>query len=97
MSDKELLLAISDMMDKKLDARLKPLENNLKDIQNDIHNIKLFQENVIIPRLKTIESCYTDTYNRYKDSSDKMQAAFDDIDLLKKVVTEHSIKLQNFN
>ena len=73
MSDNELLLAISDMMDKKL------------------------QENVIIPRLKTIESCYTDTYNRYKDSSDKMQAAFDDIDLLKKVVTEHSIKLQNFN
>ena len=97
MSDNELLLAISDMMDKKLDARLKPLENNLEVMQNDIRNIKLFQENVILPRLNTIESCYTDTYNRYKDHADKMQAAFDDIELLKKVVTEHSIKLQNFN
>ena len=42
----------------------------------------------------TIESCYTDTYNRYKDYADKMDAAFADIELLKKVVTEHSEKLQ---
>ena len=41
-----------------------------------------------------VYSCYTDTYNRYRDYADKMDAAFADIELLKKVVTEHSEKLQ---
>ena len=97
MTDNELLLAISDMMDKKLNARLKPIENNMQSIQDDIRDVKLFQENVILPRLNTIESCYTDTYNRYKDYADKMESAFEDIELLKKVVAEHSEKLQKIS
>lgn len=88
MTDNELLLAISEMLDTKLDARLKPIENRLKHIEVDL------LENNVIPRLNTIESCYTDTFNRYKDNTDKMEAAFADIELLKKVVTEHSEKLQ---
>ena len=91
MTDNELLLAISDMLDKKLDARLKPLENRVKRIEVDL------LENNVIPRLNKIESCYTDTYNRYKDYADKMQAAFEDIELLKKVVSEHSEKLQKIS
>ena len=94
MSDNELLLAISEMMDTKLKSELQPLKNDLQSIKNEVHQIKLYQENVILPRLSTIESCYTDTYNRYKDYADKMDAAFADIELLKKVVTEHSEKLQ---
>ena len=91
MTDSELLLAISEMLDKKLDARLKPIESRVKRIEIDL------LENNVIPRLNTIESCYTDTYNRYKDYADKMQAAFDDIELLKKVVSEHSEKLQKIS
>lgn len=94
MSDNELLLAISDMMDKKLEAKLKPIENNMQSMKEEIQNVKLFQENVILPRLSTIESCYTDTYDRYKDYADKMDAVFADVELLKKVVAEHSEKLQ---
>ena len=94
MTDNALLLAISDMMDKKLDARLQPIENDIKSVKSEVHQIKLYQENIILPRLNTIESCYTDTYNRYKNYADKMEAAFADIELLKKVVTEHSEKLQ---
>lgn len=88
MTDNELLLAISDMLDKKLDAKLAPIENRVKRIEVEL------LENNVIPRLNTIENCYTDTYNRYKNSADQMQAAFDDIALLKKVVAEHSKKLQ---
>lgn len=87
MTDNELLLAISDILDKKLESNLKPIENRLT-------RIELTLENNILPRLQTIESCYTDTYNRYKDYADKMDAAFADIELLKKVVAEHSEKLQ---
>lgn len=97
MTDNELLLAISDMMDKKLNARLKPIENNMQSIQDDIRDVKLFQGNAILPRLNTIEACYTDTYNRYKNYADKMNAVFEDIELLKKVVAEHSEKLQKIS
>ena len=62
----EDLLAISQLLDTKLDARLRPIENRLKRIEVDL------LENNVIPRLNTIESCYTDTYNHYKDYADKM-------------------------
>ncbi len=94
MTDNELLLAISDMMDTKLKAEIQPLKNDLQSVKAEMHQIKLYQENVILPRLDTIESCYTDTYKRYKNYADRMQAAFDDIEILKKVVSEHSEKLQ---
>ncbi len=136
MTENELLLAISDMMDQKLKSELQPIKNDLQivkeevqvvkndlqavkeevrvvkndlqavkeevrvvknDLQavkNDVHHMKLYQENIIMPRLNTIESCYTDTYSRYRNYSDKMETAFEDIGLLKKVVSEHSIKLQ---
>ena len=143
MTENELLLAISDMMDHKLKSELQPIKNDLqtvknevqlvknevqlvkedlqtvknevqlvkdevqlmkedletvKDkvqtIENDVHHMKLYQENIIMPRLNTIESCYTDTYGRYRNYSDKMEAAFEDIELLKRVVSEHSMKLQ---
>lgn len=45
MSDNELLLAMSEMMDKKL-----------KPIQDSINQIKITQENDILPRLQNIES-----------------------------------------
>ena len=129
MSDNELLLAISNMMDSKLKAELAPIRNDIQDIKNDVenlknrmqnienrmqkmenrmqnienkvqnmadelHQVKLCQENVILPRLNTIESCYTDTYKRYRDNADRMEAAFEDIALLKEVVADHSEKLQ---
>ena len=62
----EDLLAISQLLDVKLDARLKPMENRLKRIEIDL------LENNVIPRLNTIESCYNDTYNRHKDYVEKM-------------------------
>ena len=88
MTDNELLLAISDMMDKKLDARLNPIESRIKRIEVDL------LENNVIPRLNTIESCYTSTYDRYKDSVDEYESMKQDIAIIKKVVAEHSEKLQ---
>jgi len=84
------------------------MQNDMQTIQNDMqtihcemqtmHNemrgIRLFQENVILPRLSTIESCYTDTYDRYRDYADKMDAVITENELLKKVVTEHSEQIQ---
>lgn len=52
MTDNELLLAMSEMLDKKL----KPVNDRLKKIE-------LTQENDILPRLQNIESCYTAVSN----------------------------------
>lgn len=91
MTDNELLLAISELMDKKLDAALAPIENRVKKIEVDL------LENNVIPRLNTLEACYTSTYDRYKDNADKMQAVFEDVEILKKVVMEHSENLQKIS
>lgn len=56
--------------------------------------IEITQENEILPRLNTIESCYTSTYDRYKDSVDDYESMKQDIAIIKKVVAEHSEKLQ---
>jgi len=67
MTDNELLIEISDIFDKKLDAKLKPIENRLNRIEIDL------LENNVIPRLNTLEACYTDTYRRYQDGIDQMK------------------------
>ena len=87
MTDNELLLAISNIMDKKLKSSLAPIENRLSKIE-------LTLENDIKPRLQNIESCYTSTYDRYRDNVEGYEAVQNDIELLKKAVTEHSEKLQ---
>lgn len=97
MTDNELLLAISNMMDKKLDARLKPMENNLQSMKDEVHQMKLYQENVIMPRLQNIESCYTDTYKRYQSGIEQIEAMQADIAVMKNVIKEHSEKLQKIS
>lgn len=125
----EDLLAISQMMDERLDRRLKPIESDIKTmkgdikeikneqkimkndlravknevktvraevktLKNELQRVKLFQENIIMPRLNEIEACYTSTYDRYKEHADRMERTYDDVAVLKRVVTGHSEKLQ---
>ena len=110
MTDNELLLAISNMLDPmrgdiqgmKEDLRdvkedLQDVKKDLRDVKNRVKNIELTQENIILPRLNTIESCYTATYSRYKDHVDTYESMKEDISILKKVVAEHSEKLQKIS
>ena len=70
------------------------LRSDIQELRSDIHMLKLCQENLILPRLNTIESCYTDTYRRYRDDADQMEAVSADVDIMKKVIAEHSQRLQ---
>lgn len=83
MTDNELLLSISDMLDKKL----KPVNDRLKKIE-------LTQENDILPRLQNIEACYTSTYKRYQTGIEQIDSMQADIDVMKSVIREHSEMLQ---
>lgn len=86
MTDNELLLAISEIMDKKI----QPLNNRLT-------NIELTLENNIVPRLQTIESCYTSTYDRYKNGVDQIDQLQTDMDIVKQVLREHSEKIKKIS
>ncbi len=130
MTDHELLLAISNMLDTKLKAELQALKEVLRTemhemkaelraeiqelraelqevkaeqqrmkaeqqaLKDEVHCIKLYQENVIVPRLNTIEACYTGTYRRYASYVEKLEATFRDVEVLKVVVAQHSEKLK---
>ena len=86
MTDNELLLAISDMLEKKL----KPVKDTLKQIEFSL-------ENDMLPRLQNIESCYTFTHKRYQTGIEQIEAMQADIDVIKSVVREHSEKLQKIS
>ena len=86
MTDNELLLALSTLFDKKL----KPIEQRLTSIE-------LTLENDIKPQLQNIQTCYTSTFDRYKNQVEGYEAMQSDIDIIKKVVTEHSEKLQKIS
>ena len=72
MTDNELLLAMSEILDKKL----QPIESRTK-------RIELLLENDILPRIQNIESCYTSTYRRYQSGAEQIDAMKDDIDIMK--------------
>lgn len=86
MTDQELLLAISDMLDKKI-----------KPLKDDIHFLKLQNENEVLPRLQNIEGCYISTYDRYKSGVEQIDSLQNDVDVMKRVVIDHSQKLQNIS
>lgn len=125
MTDNELLLAISNMMDTKLEpvnkeiqglrGEIKEVREDVKVLKEDVDDLKkdvkvlkedvddlkirvkkieITQENQILPQLNTIQACYTSTYDRYRVGVDEHEAMKQDISILKKVVTEHSEKLQ---
>ena len=77
-----------------LKADVAYLKDGLQSANDNLHQIRLCQENLILPRLSTIEFCYTGTYNRYKCYCDKMDSIFTDVELLKETVSTHSEKLQ---
>ena len=86
MTDNELLLAMSEILDKKL----QPIESRTK-------RVELLLENDVLPRIQNIESCYTSAYRRYQRGAEQIDAMKDDIDIMKKVITEHSGMLQTIS
>ena len=89
MNNDELLLQISEMMDRKL----KPINENIVQVQEQNVHTRLLLENDILPKLQNIESCYTDTYRGYVIGVEQLEAIQADVEILKRVVSEHSKKL----
>lgn len=91
---------LEDKLDNVATALRKQIAKNEKAIiQNtkDILNINILLENEVMPRLRNIESCYVATSNRYISSINQIESIQSDVDVLKNVVAEHSVKLQKIS
>ena len=108
MVDKEMLSAISGLLDEKLEdlktdvAELKTdvaeLKTDVEDLKEDMLNVKLVQlENGVLPRISTIEKCYLDTFQRYKEYTEQFVQMSEDIKVLKTVVSDHSRRLNKIS
>ena len=93
----EDLLAMSQLLDVKLDARLKPMENDIKSIKDEQTRINLIIENDIQHDIQLLAENYVPAAKRYEKASAKLEAMQADIDILKKVVSDHSEKLKKIS
>lgn len=60
MTDNELLSAISELMNKKLDSSLAPIESRLERIENKVTNIELTLENEIRVNIQRVAEGHLD-------------------------------------
>ena len=97
LSDNELLLAVSEMMDNKL----KPLDEKISKIEADMNHglnkVSVILENEIRPDIKLLAENYLPAAKRYEKATLETENMKADIELLKKAVTEHSEKLQKIS
>ncbi len=90
----EDLLAISQLLDTKLDSKLK---TELQPVKDSIRDIKLHLENVTDRNIQLLAENYVPAAKRYEKASAQIEAMQADIDIIKKVVAEHSEKLQKIS
>ena len=90
----EDLLAISQLLDTKLDSKLK---SELQPVKDSIRDIKLHLENVTDRNIQLLAENYVPAAKRYEKASAEIEAMQADIEIIKKVVAEHSEKLQKIS
>ncbi len=86
--------AVRDELHAEIQAVRDELDEKIQSLDARVLQLQLNQDTVIIPTLNDIASCYTDTFKRYQAYGDKMDSVYEDVNLLKKVVMDHSVKLQ---
>ena len=128
MTDSELVLSISELLDNKLkpidskfekieakleqietrlekvetrleelETRLEELVTRLEELETRVKKLELLHETDVLPRVSTIEECYISTYERYKENVEHIEAMRTDIDIIKRVLLEHSEKLKKIS
>lgn len=128
----EDLLAISRLLDTKLDARLKPMENDIRFIRDEQilmrdeqsrlrdeqalmrkeqalmreeqalmkeeqARINLIIENDILHAINILVENYLPAAKRYENATEKIESMQTDIDIMKKVIADHSEKLKKIS
>lgn len=89
-----------DGIDERLDGideRLDKVEERLDGMDTRLRKVEIQMEHEVVPRLQVIENCYLDTFQRYQQGGEDIDALKEDMVIVKKVVAEHSVKLKNIS
>ncbi len=81
----------------KLEADVAELKADVAELKDRVKKIELSMETNVLPRLQTIEACYTSTFERYKNSVGDYENMKQDISVIKCVVMEHSSKIIKYH
>jgi len=77
-----------------LENRFDGLEKRFDSLEKEVKAISVQIDHDIIPRLSTIEDCYLSTYERYMQTTEKIERYMEKQDLLTVIVMEHEQKLK---
>ena len=107
MTNEELLVAMSDMMDQKLEEKLdlKPgqrfsekldqiFDEKLKPFDERLTKLELAMENVVVPGIQQLCAAYSSEYGRYHDCGEQYARTAQDVYVLKSVVQKHSEQIE---
>lgn len=72
------------------EGRIRSVESRMITTEGHMLKVELLLENDMLPRLQNIEACYTSTYRRYQFRTEQIDTMQEDVNVLKKVVQEHS-------
>lgn len=89
MTDNEFILALRN--------ELQPLKEELRITQNDLHDFRVYVENEIEPKIKLLAENYVPAAKRYERTTPEINEMKRDIDIMKKVIAEHSAILQKIS
>lgn len=70
------------------------LKTELEIVKIDIRNAHLYMENTMEPQLKLLAENYVPSAKKYEKEAAQIGQLWVEVDILKKVVSEHSQKLQ---
>ena len=70
------------------------LGSQVAELKQEVHGIKLHLENVTDKKIQILAENYLPAAKRYEKASAQIEAMQADIDVMKKVIEDHSVKLQ---
>lgn len=97
MMDNELLLAISEIVEKKIKAEIEPLKTDIQQIKSEQTKINVIIENEIHSDIKMLAENYLPAAKRFEKATAQIDAMQADIEVMKSVIREHSEKLQKIS
>ena len=103
MTNEELLQAISDIIDKKLDIKLKPIKEDLENLQDSVTDIKLHLENVTDKNISLLAENYSNLVRKLDENNKvtdtqlayqiKVNSLMEDVKILKKEIEKLKSKI----
>lgn len=87
MSENEFILALRN--------ELQPIKDELRDTKNRLQDFQLYVENEIEPKIQLLAENYIPAAKRYERTTPEIDDLKRDMEVIKKILKEHSEKLSH--